>query len=136
MVTLDLNPDSRTLRGFARLWFPLFVLAIGAVLRWRFGMPTLAIAAWTVGAAAWVAALVSRRVARAVFVALTIVTYPVALLTSTIVLAFMFFVVLTPLGLVLRMRGHDPLRLRGRSATSYWQPYRQDDDPRRATRQF
>jgi hypothetical protein len=136
MVTLDLHPHRRTLRGFARLWFPLFVVVLGSVLRWRFDLPTAATAAWVAGGALAVAAIASEPVARAVFVTLTIVTYPIAVVVSTVLLALMFFAVMTPLGWWLRRRGHDPLRLRGRAAASHWVSYEQDDDPRRAVRQF
>jgi hypothetical protein len=41
------------------------------------------------------------------------------------VLALLFFIVVTPLGLVLRMLGQDPLRLRRRAGTeSYWSEVR------------
>lgn len=44
-------------------------------------------------------------------------------LMSPLILAFIFFVVLTPLGLLMRLFGKDLLRLRlDRHATSYWQP--------------
>jgi ABC-type uncharacterized transport system permease subunit len=41
------------------------------------------------------------------------------------VLALLFFIVITPLGLVLRMLGQDPLRLRRPAgAQSYWSEVR------------
>ena len=135
-MTLDLHPDARAVRGFARLWFPLFVVVAGSVVRWRLGAPTAAAVVWGVGALVAAAALASPRLARAVFVALTVATYPIAVVTSTIVLLVMFFLVVTPLGAWLRWRGHDPLRLRARAAASHWQHHEQDDDPRRAVRQF
>ena len=136
MVTLDFNPPRRTLRGFARLWFPLFVLVLGSMLRWRFDLPTAGSVTWLAGGALAIAGVVSERVARALFVTLTIATYPIAVVMSLVLLAVMFFVVMTPLGLWLRLRGHDPLRLRKREASSHWIAHEQDDDPRRAVRQF
>jgi uncharacterized membrane protein len=42
-----------------------------------------------------------------------------------VILALFFFIVITPLGLVLRMLGKDPLRLRRPvKAESYWSPVR------------
>jgi len=42
-------------------------------------------------------------------------------IVSPIVLGIMFFVVLTPIGLLLRARGRDPLRLKpNRQSRSYW----------------
>jgi hypothetical protein len=136
MVTLDFHPPERTLRGFARLWFPLFVVAAGSMLRWRAGWTDAAAAVWIGGAVLVVAALASRVVARLIFVALTVATYPIAVVVSTVMLSIMFFVVITPLGVWLRIRGHDPLRLRKRTDATHWHPYEQDDDPRRAVRQF
>lgn len=41
--------------------------------------------------------------------------------TSPVALGFMFFLLITPMGLVMRWLGKDPLRLRlDRTATSYW----------------
>jgi hypothetical protein len=43
------------------------------------------------------------------------------------VLALLFFVVVTPLGLILRLLGKDPLRLRRPTgAESYWTKVRQE----------
>ena len=39
-----------------------------------------------------------------------------------ILLSGMHYLVLTPVGFVLRLVGHDPLRLRARPAESYWIP--------------
>jgi Saxitoxin biosynthesis operon protein SxtJ len=42
-------------------------------------------------------------------------------ITSPIVLGFMFFVVVTPIGLLMRLVGKDPLSLKpNRDAASYW----------------
>ena len=42
-------------------------------------------------------------------------------IVSPIVLGIMFFLVITPMGLVMRLFGKDPLRLRiDRSASTYW----------------
>jgi hypothetical protein len=136
MVTLDLNPDARAVRGFARLWFPLFVVVLGSILRWRFGWVMAANVTWMIGAVLAIAALASPRIARGIFIALTIATYPIALVISTVLMTAVYFAVMTPLGMWLRMRGHDPLQLLQRDAASHWHRYEQDDDPKRAVRQF
>ena len=42
-------------------------------------------------------------------------------IVSPVVLGFMFYVVITPMGLVMRLAGKDPLRLRrDRAAPTYW----------------
>jgi hypothetical protein len=42
---------------------------------------------------------------------------------TRVILAIVFFLVVTPIGLVKRLRGWDPLRLRAASSESYWKPY-------------
>jgi hypothetical protein len=136
MLPINRNPGVRELRSFARIWLPAFVALLGGVLYWRVDQPTAAILVWGVGAAVAVAVLANRTVARAVFVALLIVTYPIGLVISTVALAILFYVVFTPLGWGMRVMGRDPLRLRARGARSDWQPVTQNDDPDRAFRQF
>ena len=46
-----------------------------------------------------------------------------AFVTTRLVLGIVFFVVLTPIGLVKRATGWDPLRRRSPSQSSYWAPY-------------
>jgi hypothetical protein len=43
--------------------------------------------------------------------------------TTRIILAFVFFVILTPIGLIKRALGWDPLHRRAGSGESYWRPY-------------
>jgi Saxitoxin biosynthesis operon protein SxtJ len=136
MVPINWNPGAREVRSFSRLWFPLFVAMIGSVLRWRFHLPDAALWAWGLGALAVVAALVDRRVARAVFVGLMVVTYPIGLVVSTVALALLFYLVFAPLGWGMRLAGRDPLRLRTRDDVSQWQPVKQDEDVKRMFRQF
>ncbi len=57
---------------------------------------------------------------------------------SPCVLALVFFLMVTPIGLLMRVFGHDPLALRlNRSASGYWTPRTTADDPPRSmTKQF
>ena len=54
-----------------------------------------------------------------------------AYISSRIILAIVFFLVLTPIGLVKRAMGWDPLQRRCGSRDSFWQPYpERQHDPR------
>ncbi len=46
-----------------------------------------------------------------------------AFVSSRIILALIFFLVLTPIGLVKRAMGWDPLHRRAAASDSYWLPY-------------
>ena len=43
--------------------------------------------------------------------------------TTRVILAVVFFLVVTPIGLLRRLFGGDPLGRRARNAESYWKPY-------------
>lgn len=136
MLPINRHPGTRELRAFARIWFPLFVCAAGAMTWWRGGSAVTALAVWAAGAALAALILASTEAARIFFVGLMTITYPIGLVVSTIALGFMFYVVFTPLGFFMRLAGRDPLQLRNRSAPSQWTPYEQDDSPERAFRQY
>ena len=44
-------------------------------------------------------------------------------ISTRIVLAFVYFAILTPIGVVKRLFGWDPLNRRGAVSDSYWRPY-------------
>jgi hypothetical protein len=51
--------------------------------------------------------------------------------TTRIILAVVFFLVITPIGVIKRLSGWDPLSRRGERSESYWKPYSERQrDPR------
>jgi hypothetical protein len=44
-------------------------------------------------------------------------------LITRLILGMVFFLVVTPIGVVKRLSGWDPLSRRGRRSASYWRPY-------------
>ncbi|MGQ0733446.1 MAG: SxtJ family membrane protein [Acidobacteriota bacterium] len=136
MLPINRNPAPVELRRFARLWLPLFVALVGGIIWWRSGTLQFALVAWSLGALAVLAGLTAPSRARAIFIALQVVTYPIGLVVSTLVLAFLFFAMFTPLGLGMRLAGRDPLRLRARHERSHWLPYDQKDSSADAFKQY
>lgn len=136
MLPINWSPADAQLKSFARIWWPLFVLVVTALLYRRNGWTTsvMVVAYAGVGLAIVVAA--SRAVARTLFLGLQVITFPLAFLTSTIVLAVIYYLVVTPIGLALRLTGRDSLSLRRRNAATLWVPVPGDTDPERAFRQF
>jgi hypothetical protein len=65
-----------------------------------------------------------------------ILVIPEGWLVSQVVLAFLFFGVFAPLGVFLRLLGHDPLLRRKPTKTSYWQDKDEQTNPRRYLQQF
>jgi hypothetical protein len=135
MLPINRHPSARELRSFSRLWLPLFVVVIGSLAWWRLESLTTAIIVWSIGAVLAAAALFSAEAARQIFVGLQTLTYPIALVVSTLALAILFYAVFTPIGWVLRLTGHDPLQLR-RGRRSRWIPYTRKDDAAEAMKQY
>jgi len=58
-------------------------------------------------------------------------------LTTRIILGLVFFLVITPIGLVKRLSGWDPLGRRSARSSSYWKPYSgRQRDPRHYEKMF
>tara|TARA_B100001057_G_C22844239_1_gene948324 strand:- start:2110 stop:2508 length:399 start_codon:yes stop_codon:yes gene_type:complete len=60
----------------------------------------------------------------------------IGMIISPIVLAIIFFVIITPYALVMRLFGRDELRLKIRKEGSYWKPRKQTNSQTNFTQQF
>lgn len=63
-------------------------------------------------------------------------THPLAWAVSHALLATVFFLVVFPMGMIARMIGYDPLRLRRRDSSTNWTERRSQDDVSRYFKQF
>src|SRR5688572_4348658 len=104
---LPLNPSKRMLRQFAALWIVFF----GGLAAWHARVDekaaitaVFAILAVTVGPLG----LIAPSAIRPVFVAWTVLAFPIGWTVSRLVLLFLFAAIVTPLGLIFRLRGRDP----------------------------
>jgi hypothetical protein len=138
MIAINRYPSTRQLWWFAGLWLPLAGATAGRLLLWRAHTPRAALAIWIATLLATLASLLSRAVARTVFIILSYVTFPIGFVVSWTAMALLYFAVLTPLALAMRLAGRDPLVLRrDDKTTTFWRRRRGNtDDPRQAFRQF
>jgi hypothetical protein len=122
------NPTTRELRLFAGIWFPALCGGIGLWLL-RHQHQGLAEAWWTATAILALAGIVSPATIRPIYRFLIRITFPIGWLVSYLVVAAAYFLVITPIGVLMRL-WHDPMRRRFEpSARSYWidcQPARRD----------
>ncbi len=120
MTEVDWNPEPRQLRVFAATGLAI-IFAIGVAL-WLGGGTTLT-GAILLGilAAAGVAGLVHPQSLRLVYVLSATLTAPIGWALSHLVIAVLFYLVITPVGLLMRASGRDPMELRKRrDDTSCW----------------
>jgi hypothetical protein len=136
LIRIDRNPSRGQLAIFALLWLVVFG-GMDAVA-WHHAGP--APAAWLFGAAAVLAPLLgclSVRALRLVYLAAAYATFPIGLVVSFVILLAVFYLVVTPLGLLLRLLGHDAMKRRfDRDASTYWSPRKPAESVQWYFRQF
>jgi hypothetical protein len=115
------HPSAPTLRGFAAIWL-LWFGGLGAIAWFFRGDQTTAIILWVVAVVVGPLGLVSPALVRPVFVGAMVVTFPIGWVVSHVLLGAVFYCLFTPLGVLFRWAGRDPLGLRRSPAESYWQP--------------
>ena len=113
------TPPPKMLRQFAGLWLVVFV----GLAAWRAWHGQTDGWTWGLGAAGLVVGLlglVQPLAVRWVFTGWMIAAFPIGWTVSRVVLAAMYYLIFTPVGLVFRLMGRDPLHLRARRGPSYW----------------
>lgn len=114
-------PKTRPLRQFAVLW----LVCLTGIAAWRawhgHGGPTTDLLGAT-GLVIGGLGICYPRAVRWVYTVCMIATFPVSVVVSQVALASVYFLVFTPVGLVFRIVGRDPLRLRRGAQPTYWTP--------------
>ena len=137
LIKLNLKPTDKDLRLFglsaliaSLLLAALLYLVKGLTVKW-------AIVIVAIGGAIFLCGIISLTLIRWIYLGLTMLTFPIGLVISFIVLAVFYYGLLTPLGLIFRLIGRDPLRRKfEKSAKSYWVAHRPCDNTERYFSQF
>jgi hypothetical protein len=136
LIRIDHDPPPRQLAVFAGTWL-VFFAGLG-LLTWFRGGSTTAVAllsmlAITVPALGWVVP----GLLRMVYVVMAYLAFPIGFLVSYLLLTSIYYLVLTPTGLLMRMLGHDPMNRRfDPAARSYWVERKNPPTADRYFRQF
>jgi len=119
LIRINSHPSRRQLIVFALAW--LLVFGALGLAQWLKARPTLAVVWWFIAPVGPVLGALSWEGLRRLYVGLSYATYPLGFVVSSVVLGLIYYAVLTPIGLILRLCGHDALERRFDSrATSYW----------------
>lgn len=136
LVPINWRPDRKTLADFSEAWM-FFLGMVAAPLMFNRGHPRLAAACWILAVAGRLVGLVRPMLLNSVFVGLTLATWPIGWAISSLTLALLFYVVLTPIGLIFKLIGRDALKRRlDRAAPTYWEAYTPDHSPEAYLQQF
>jgi hypothetical protein len=135
LIRIDRNPPRRQLALFGASWLVFFGL-LGAML-YDAGRWWPAAALWSVAVTVPAVGWLVPAVLRLAYLGTAYAGFPIGYVVSHVLLAAIYYLVLTPTGLVMRLCGRDPLCRRfDREASSYWQPRRADERLARYFRQF
>ena len=115
------RPDARELRRFAIAMLIGFAV-LGLLAVWRAGgINKPSVALWSIGVLLAAAAFIPG-LGRIAYLAVYLPTSIIGYFVSHVMLALMFFLVITPLAIVLRLMGKDLLQKRRRNNQTRWTP--------------
>jgi len=128
MITVNTNPSRRQLKQFAGIWLPLLSCLLGYIVFFKLKIEVPAAVLCVSGLSVSVFGFFYPEKIKPVFVGLMYITYPIGFIVSYIILALLFFTVLTPIALLMRLLKFDPLeRSFDIPGKSYWKSIEYSD---------
>ena len=136
MIEINKNPSRRDLAWFGVLVLIFFGL-IGALARWRFGSADTGNNLWLVGAGLCLVYYAIPPIRKWMMLGWMYAAFPIGWTISHILLGVTFYLVLTPIGLIMRLLGREPLQLSFEpDKASYWVEHDPGEDASRYFRQY
>ena len=135
MIAMQWNPDRKQLRQFAGIWFPAFCALVGWSIARKTGYWHEVEIGWAIAGIISIAGLVFPPLIRPIFVGLILLTYPIGWVVSHVLLGLIFYGIVTPIGIILRLTGHDPLQINAPLGNSLWKSPTGKTDPTSYLRQ-
>ena len=136
VIEINRKPSRRDLKWFGFI-LPVFFGIVGSVAFFRFDAARVATVVWSAGAALAVLYATIPPFRIPMYLGWMHLFFPLGWTISNLVLVVLYFLVVTPIGLILRLFRYDPLaRRRDPEATTYWTEHRTGKEPSRYLRQF
>jgi hypothetical protein len=139
VIEINLKPTDRDLKWFGVIALVFFGV-LGAIAHWRMETITLAAILWILGATLCALYYIVRPLRRPLYLGWMYTFFPIGWVMSHFLLGLIYYVVLTPIGLVMRAIGRDPMQRRLEpDRESYWVRVpreRSTGDPSSYYRQF
>ena len=137
MIEINWNPTRKDLRifGIAALIASVVISLLLNILK-DIGVQWISILV-AVGFTIFLCSLISAKATRIVYLGLSLVTLPIGWVLSFILIATFYYLIITPIGLIFRLAGRDPLHRKFDStAKSYWLNRKSPDTLDRYFNQF
>jgi hypothetical protein len=112
--------DNLGLRKFGLTTGAIIVVLFAFLFPWIFDMANMPMWPWIVAGLLWVSALLMPRVLRPVYTTWMKIGHAIGWVNTRIILGVLFYVLVLPMGLIMRLFGKDPMaRKKDKSASSY-----------------
>ena len=135
MLDINWNPSDKQLRQFSLL-LAVLLGGLAGWLAWKSHSAALVAGLGTVAAAAGLIGILRPGLMRVVYVVWMAAAFPIGWFVSHLLLAAIYYLVITPIGVIMRVCGYDPMQRRfDRQAKTYWKP-REDQDKDDTKRYF
>lgn len=129
MMPIPWNPSRKTLSEFSEAWLVVFGMVAAPLSVWR-GHDRWAIAFWAIALSGRLLGLFCPAILRPIFLGMILASWPIGWVVSNLTLGVIYFGVVTPIGIALRLRRGDLLNGRPSSASpSYWRDLRGAERP-------
>ncbi len=135
MIQIDWNPDGRELRKFGLTMLvalPLF----GLLLSWKNGSFFALKVCWSIGIAVDFCAIFLPPVGRLLYKGWMGMAFVLAMVLSPVFMGAIYYLVFTPMGIILRLTGKDSMQRKKAGAESYWIKLDHKTDVRSYQRRF
>ena len=119
LVHINWRPDAKELRKFGITVLIGFAI-IGTIIFFTAKTPVSAYWLWGIGAVFGISGLTGTVIALPFYFAWMGIAFVIGNIMSRIIMVLVYFLVVTPIGLLMRMTGRDRLRLKKTKEDSYW----------------
>jgi hypothetical protein len=146
LIDIEWKPSPKLLRSFGFIGLLAFAVVAG-IVEWKHkviifpitdsAVPMTRNILLALAGYCGLFAVIMPRALLPIYVTLTAVGYPIGLVVSFTIMLIIYFLVITPIGVAMRLVGRDPMRRRfDPAARTYWIKRTPPADVRRYYRQF
>ena len=120
LIRINKNPSRKDLIVFGLLWL-IFLGVFGTLSFYKWHSIYSGLTLWILAIIIPITGLLLPSFMRLVYIGMAYATFPIGFILSYAILALVYYLIVTPIGLAMRLTGYDPMKKKFESeAESYW----------------
>ena len=136
VIQVNRNPSRRELNQFGFIWLG-FLIFFGLLAWFKLERHTAATVVWALAVVVPIIGWLAPAFMKVVFLGLSYAAFPIGFVVSHIILAVVYYLVLTPIGLAMKVFRYDPMsRALEPDTESYWIERDPRPNPKQYFRQY